>query len=240
LRGSAGATATHSACVTDTFGQIPARGHALHRIACACVLLTAFALTGAGCASGYVTYYEPTLAGAAKLPHADAYMRPPPPAGVELAGGTLAVGCTNIRKFILLPIPWFRRGFRPPEYEIQLTFRGEPSEAVIDTTAVTLRMDGKTIAPSKVSYQGERPAPTYVETIVLPTLNRYRLEAPRVVTFSFRTDAREAKKFQLTLGEVTVDGARTLVPPIAFSREGQFVAYRFAKKKKKATADDVF
>jgi hypothetical protein len=83
--------------------------------ATASVLLAALALTSGGCATGYVTYYEPPLKGAAPVPHADPYMRPPPPAGVTLGAGSLSVACTNIRKFVLLPIPWLRRGFRPDE-----------------------------------------------------------------------------------------------------------------------------
>jgi hypothetical protein len=200
------------------------------------VAIALLAASLAGCASGYVTYYEP--AGVARggsgreVPHADPYTRPPPPAGVELAGGAVAVSCTNLRKFVLLPIPWFRRGFRPMEYEIELAFRGAPGEAVIDTAALALKMDGKTLLPSRVAYRGERPAPVYLETIELPTRARYKLSEPRLVILSFKTDAREAKAFELSLGEVIVDGTRTLLPPLRFSREGQFVAYHFAEKNR--------
>lgn len=197
-------------------------------------LLAAIALTGTGCATGYVTYYEPPLKGAGPVPHEDPYVRPPPPAGVTLAGGSLSVGCTNMRKFVLLPIPWLRRGFRPDEVLIEVAFAHEPSVAVIDVSSVALTLEGRTLAPFRVSYEGRRPAPVYLETIVLPTRDRYKLTDPKLLTFHFKTEPGGADDFRIDLGEITVDGARTRVGPLTFSREGQFVFYRLPKKNKPA------
>jgi len=84
------------------------------------VLLVALSVVETGCMWGYVTYFEPDLRAGREVPHTDPYTNPPPPSAVGLAGGTLSVGCPNIRKFALLPIPWFRRAFRPDELEIEL------------------------------------------------------------------------------------------------------------------------
>ena len=197
----------------------------------AAVLLCAVAASEVGCAWGYVTYFEPERKGAREVPHRDPYMRPPPRSGVELDDGTLSVGCTNLRKFVLLPIPWLRRGFRPWEVEIELAFLAEPHVAVIDLASVALTLDGRTVRPSRVEYRGERPPPTYVETLVLPIRGRTRLDAPRLVTFTFSTEIRDASEFRMSLGEFSVDGTRTLLPPLTFSREGQFVVYRLPEKK---------
>jgi len=201
------------------------------------VLLVALSVLETGCMWGYVTYFEPDLRAGREVPHTDPYTNPPPPSAVGLAGGTLSVGCPNIRKFALLPIPWFRRAFRPDELEIELAFSGEPNLVVIDTAAAELMIEGKTLKPSRISYQGRRPAPTYLETIVIPTRARYKLEDPNRVTYLFKLEAREADEFRMSVGEVTVDGARTLIPPLAFTREGSFVVYR-SPEKKKATGLD--
>jgi hypothetical protein len=216
------------------------------RAVCAGVLLVALAALETGCGWGYVTYFEPERRGAREVLHQDPYAHPPPPSAVELAAGSLTVGCTNIRKFLLLPIPWFRWAFNPDELEIELAFSGEPNLAVIDVAAVALTLEGKTILPSRVSYTGRRPAPMYLETIVLPTRDRYKLEDPLLVTYVFKTEASDASEFRMSVGEVTVDGVRTLIPPLAFSREGQFVVYLRAKKKAAASggidpeSDEVF
>jgi hypothetical protein len=201
-------------------------------------LLAALALTSGGCATGYVTYYEPPLAGAAPVAHADPYMRPPPPAGVTLAAGSLSVACTNIRKFVLLPIPWLRRGFRPDEVQIEVAFAHEPKQAVIDTAAVSLTLEGRTLAPFRVAYEGRRPPPVHIETVVLPTRDRYKLTEPQLITFWFKTEPGGADDFRLDLGEITVDGARTRVGPLRFSREGQFVFYRMPRKNKTAPREE--
>lgn len=199
----------------------------------------AFALlTGSGCATGYVTYYEPPLKGAAPVPHADPYMRPPPPAGVTLGAGSLSVACTNIRKFVLLPIPWLRRGFRPDEVQIEVAFSRQPSIAVIDVASVALTLEGRTLAPIRVAYEGERPAPAYLETVVLPTRDRYKLDEPRRIMLTFKTELGGADDFRIDLGEITLDGARTRVGPLTFSREGQFVFYRMPKKNKPAPREE--
>jgi hypothetical protein len=195
-------------------------------------LLAALALSGSGCATGYVTYYEPPLKAAAPVPHADPYVRPPPPAGVRLAGGSFSVGCTNLRKFVLLPFPWLRRGFRPDEVQIEVAFAHEPKLAVIDVASVSLTLEGRTLAPFRVAYEGRRPAPVHLETVVLPTRDRYKLTEPQLITFHFKTEPGGADDFRIDLGEITVDGARTRVGPLTFSREGQFVFYRMPKKNK--------
>ncbi len=197
----------------------------------AAVLLCALAASEVGCAWGYVTYFEPERMGAREVAHRDPYMRPPPPSGVELEAGSLSVGCTNLRKFVLLPIPWLRRGFRPWEVEIELAFHSEPRVAVLDLAAVALTLAGKTLRPSRVEYRGERPPPTYVETLVLRTRDRTLLDAPRLVTFTFSTEIGDAEQFQMSLGQFSVDGTRALLPPVTFSREGQFVVYRLPGKK---------
>lgn len=194
-------------------------------------LLLVLAQAALGCASGYVTYFEPVAKGGARtLPHPDPYVSEPPPAGVELEPGALALGCTNLRKFVLLPIPWFRRGFRPDELEIQLRFLGEPRSAVLDLGAVSLSVGGATLRPARVSYQRERPAPVYLETLRLDFRQRYKLDAPRVVTFVFADDLGDADEFRVTLGELRVDGVRSLPPPVAFTREGEFVVYRLPRR----------
>jgi hypothetical protein len=199
-------------------------------------LLVALALGAAGCGVGYVTYFEPELRGASPVPHRDPYTRPPPPAGVELGAGAVSVGSPNLRKFLLLPIPWFRLSFFPRELQVELAFRGEPDVAVIDVGAVSATLDGKPIAPAKIEYQGVRPAPEYVRTIVLPGRGRFKLEEPRFVVFTFRPEARDAHELRMSFGELTVDGARTNLGSVAFSREGQFVVYRQAPSNKKRTA----
>src|SRR5688572_4193988 len=82
------------------------------------LLLAASAITHAGCGVGYVTYFEPQLRGARAVPHTDPYTRPPPPAGVEVQPGTVSLGSPNLRKFLLLPIPWFRLSFFPRELQV--------------------------------------------------------------------------------------------------------------------------
>ena len=206
--------------------------------ATASALLAALALGGSGCATGYVTYYEPPLAGARPVPHADPYMKSPPPAGVTLAAGSLSVGCTNIRKFVLLPIPWFRRGFRPDEVQIEVAFHRDPEIAVVDTSAMTLTLEGRTLAPFRVAYEGRRPAPTYFETVVLPTRDRYKLTEPQRLMLHFKTEPGGADDFRLELGEISVDGARTRVGPLKFSREGQFVVYRIPSTNKTAAREE--
>jgi hypothetical protein len=201
------------------------------RFAAAAGLLALLAL-GSGCATGYVTYYEPAGASSRPVPHDDPYMRPPPPAGAKLAAGDLSIGCSNIRKFVLLPIPWFRRGFRPDEIEIELAFAHEPSVAVVDVQSIALTLEGRTLTPSRVAYEGRRPAPVYVETIVLPTRARYKLTDPQRLVLTFKTELGGADDFRIDLGDVTVDGATTRVGPLEFSREGQFVFYRLPEKNK--------
>jgi hypothetical protein len=203
----------------------------------AAVLLALLPLAN-GCATGYVTYYEPPLAGARPVPHDDPYMKPPPPAGVTLGAGALSIGCTNIRKFVLLPIPWFRRGFRPDEVHIEVAFHHDPEVAVVDTSAISLTLEGKTLKPIRVAYEGRRPAPVYLETVVLPTRDRYKLSEPQRLLLHFKTEPGGADDFRLDLGEVMVDGAKTRVGPLTFSREGQFVIYRMPRKRQPDPLDE--
>ena len=193
-------------------------------------LLAACAVAQHGCGVGYVTYFEPELRGARALPHRDPYTRPPPPAAVEVAPGPVSVGSPNLRKFLLLPIPWLRWSFFPRELQVELAFHGEPSAAVLDVGAVLATLDGKPVAPAKIEYQGARPAPEYVRTIALPSRGRIRLEDPRAVVFTYRAEARDADELRIQFGELSVDGRRAAVPSVAFTREGQFVVYRRPKK----------
>jgi len=195
------------------------------------VLLIALAATETGCAWGYVTFFEPELKGAREIGHRDPYMRPPPPAAVELAKGSLSIGCTNIRKFVFLPFPWLRRGFRPSELQIEVGFYGEPRTARIDLGTVSLSIAGETSWPSRVEYEGRRPAPQYVETVKLPTGGRVRLDAPTRLTLTFATDAGDADEFKMSLGAIDIDGTRILLPPFEFEREGDFVSYHSPEKK---------
>ncbi len=200
-------------------------------------LLIALAVTTeTGCAWGYVTFFQPALKGAHEIGHRDPYMRPPPPAAVELAAGSLSIGCTNIRKFVFLPIPWLRRGFRPAELQVELAFSGEPRSAQLDLGAVAVKIAGASSRPSRIEYEGRRPAPQYVETVKLPIGGRASLVAPTRITFTFNMDAGDADEFQLSLGEVAIDGKRTLLAPVSFAREGDFVSYH-SPKKKTAPAD---
>jgi hypothetical protein len=194
------------------------------------LLLAASAITHAGCGVGYVTYFEPQLRGARAVPHTDPYTRPPPPAGVEVQPGTVSLGSPNLRKFLLLPIPWFRLSFFPRELQVALTFHGEPGVAVLDLGAVSATLDGKPVVPAKIEYQGVRPAPEYVRTIVLPSRGLIKLEDPRAVVFTYRAEAGDADALHIRFGELTVDGKRATVPSVAFTREGQFVVYRRPKK----------
>ena len=196
------------------------------------VLLIALAAAQTGCAWGYVTFFQPELKGAREIGHRDPYMRPPPPSAAELAGGALSIGCTNIRKFVFLPFPWLRRGFRPSELQVEVGFAGEPRTARIDLGAVSVSIGGEKSWPSRVEYEGRRPAPQYVETVKLPTGGQVRLDAPTRVTFIFAADLGDADEFRVSLGEISVDGARTLVPTVAFSREGRFVSYHHPEKRK--------
>jgi hypothetical protein len=200
-------------------------------------LLAALAAGPTGCAWGYVTYFEPERGGAREVAHRDPYARPAPPAGVELGAGSLAVGCTNLRKFVLLPFPWLRRGFRPNDVQIEIAFANEPRAVLIDVGAVAVTIDGVARRPKRVEYQGERPAPQYVETVVLPSAGRARLESPTLLTFTFAADAGPASDFQLSLGDIQIDGARTRIPPLAFSREGRFVSYRRPPKKPRIASE---
>jgi hypothetical protein len=192
--------------------------------------LAALSLVQAGCGVGYVTYFEPELSGARAVPHTDPYTRPPPPAGVEVQPGTVSLGSPNLRKFLLLPIPWFRLSFFPRELQVALTFHGEPSVAVLDLGAVSATLDGKPVVPAKVEYQGVRPAPEYVRTILLPNRGLIKMEDPRAVIFTYRAEAGDADALHIRFGELTVDGKRSVVPSVAFTREGQFVVYRRPKK----------
>jgi hypothetical protein len=201
------------------------------------VLLMLAAGAQIGCAWGYVTYFEPDARGARAAPHPDPYLDPAPPSAVELAPASLSVGCSNLRKFVLLPLPWFFRGFRPSELEITLAFSPEPRSVELDLGAVGVTLDGETIWPSHVEYAGNRPPPTYHEIIALPIGGRVRLEAPTLLTFSFTAEASDASEFRMSLGEVRMDGARVLVPPLAFSREGRFVVYRSPEKRKRVVRE---
>lgn len=207
-------------------------------LSAASALLALLPLAGGGCATGYVTYWEPPLAGARPVPHDDPYMKPPPPAGVTLAAGALSVGCPNIRKFVLLPIPWFRRGFRPDEVQIEVAFHHDPEIAVVDTSAMSLTLEGKRLVPFRVAYEGRRPAPVYLETVVLPTRDRYKLTDPQRLLLYFKTEPGGADDFRLELGEIAVDGSRARVGPLTFSREGQFVIYRLPRKSRPEPLDD--
>jgi hypothetical protein len=200
------------------------------------VLLLALVASETGCALGYVTFFQPEVKGAREVGHQDPYMRPPPPSAVEVAGGTLSIGCTNIRKFVFLPIPWLRRGFRPTELQLEVAFSGEPKTAQVDLGAVAVKIAGASIRPNRIEYEGRRPAPQYVETIRLPIGGRATLDAPTHITFTFNMDAGDAEEFQLSLGEVGIDGKRTLLAPVPFEREGDFVSYHNPDKKK-APAD---
>ena len=199
-----------------------------------CVLLVALASAETGCAWGYVTFFQPELKGAREVGHRDPYMRPPPPSAVELAGGSLSVGCTNIRKFVFLPFPWLRRGFRPSELQLEVAFTGEPRSVQVDLGSVAVKIGGVSTWPSRVEYEGRRPAPQYVETVKLPTGGRASLDSPTRLTFTFNMDAGDADEFQLSLGEVAIDGKRTLLAPVPFAREGDFVSYHSPEKKRAA------
>lgn len=205
---------------------------------CAGALLVALAAAEVGCAWGYVTYFHPELKNAREIPHLDPYMRPPPPSAVEVTAGSLAVGSPNIRKFMLLPIPWLRRGFRPVDLQVQLAFSAEPSSVVIDLGAVSATIDGVANRPSHVEYEGRRPAPVHVETVKLPIGGRVRLDSPTLLTFTFGLEAGDADEFRMNLGEIRIDGVRTLLHPLAFEREGDFVVYRSPAKKKAASEDE--
>jgi hypothetical protein len=194
------------------------------------LVLAALSISQTGCGVGYVTYFEPALRGGRAVPHPDPYTRPPPPAAVEVMPRTVSVGSPNLRKFLLLPIPWFRLSFFPRELQVALTFHGEPSVAVIDLGAVSATLDGQPVIPAKIEYQGVRPAPEYVRTISLPNRGLIKMEDPRALIFTYRAEAGDADALQIRFGELTVDGKRATVPSVAFTREGQFVVYRRPKK----------
>ena len=196
------------------------------------LLLLVLLASETGCAWGYVAFFQPEVKGARAIGHEDPYMRPPPPSAVELAGGSLSVGCTNIRKFVFLPIIWLRRGFRPGELQVEVAFTGEPKKAQVDLGAIAVKIAGASIRPNRIEYEGRRPAPQYVETIKLPIGGRATLDAPTHITFTFNMDAGDADEFQLSLGEVAIDGKRTLLTPVSFEREGDFVSYHSPDKKK--------
>jgi hypothetical protein len=200
--------------------------------------LAALCISQAGCGVGYVTYFEPELRGGRAVAHRDPYTRPPPPTAVEVVPRTVSVGSPNLRKFLLLPIPWFRLSFFPRELQVELAFHGEPSVAVLDVGAVTATLDGKPVEPAKIEYLGVRPAPEYVRTIVLPRRGLLELEDPRAVVFTYRAEAGDADTLRIQFGELTVDGVRASVPSVGFEREGQFVVYRRPKKpaRRKQTA----
>jgi hypothetical protein len=202
------------------------------------VLLLALVATETGCAWGYVTFFQPEVKGAREVGHRDPYMRPPPPSAVEVAGGSLSIGCTNVRKFVFLPIPWLRRGFRPGELQVEVGFTGEPKKAQVDLGAVAVKIAGASSRPSRIEYEGRRPAPLYVETVKLPIGGRATLDSPTRITFTFNMDAGDADEFQLILGEVGIDGKRTLLAPVSFEREGDFVSYRNPGKKKAPEGDE--
>lgn len=194
-------------------------------------LLALLAAAETGCAWGYVTYFEPDPRGGRAATHPDPYMDPAPPSAVAFAPASLSVGCSNVRKFVLLPVPWLRRGFRPPELEIALLFSPEPSTVELDLGAVAVTLDGETMWPSHISYEGHRPPPQYFATVALPIGGRARLESPTRLTFTFATEAGDAAALRMSLGELRVDGTRVLIPPLAFTREGRFVVYRSPEKK---------
>jgi len=60
---------------------------------------------------------------------------------------------------------------------------------------------------------------------------------PRLVTFTFHTEIGDAEELRMSLGEISVDVTRTLLPPLAFSREGQFVVYRLPQKEVPANGE---
>ena len=62
---------------------------------------------------------------------------------------------------MLLPLPWFRRSFRPAELQIELIFSPEPSSVKLDLGAVAVTLDDDPILPSRVVHVGRRPAPRY-------------------------------------------------------------------------------
>jgi hypothetical protein len=205
---------------------------------CAGVLLAVCAAGSVGCAVGYVTYFKPQMNGA-PVPHRDPYMRPPPPAGAELSDGALSIGCTNIRKFMLLPIPWLRRGFRPMEMEVELGFPGQPDTVRVELGAMGATIDGVARRPLRIQYEGRRPAPRHVETTKLPVGGRARLDAPIRLVLVFDDELRSADRFQVTVGEIDVDGRKIRLPPLAFEREGDFVVYRSPAKKKAPPSDEM-
>lgn len=200
------------------------------RLLPAALVLAALSISQTGCGVGYVTYFEPDLHGGRAVPHRDPYTRPPPPAAVEVVPRTVSVGSPNLRKFLLLPIPWFRLSFFPRELQVELAFQGDPKLAVLDVGAVTATLDGKPVEPAKIEYQGVRPAPEYVRTIPLPRRGLIKLEDPRSVVFTYRAEAGDADALRIQFGELTVDGRRAVVPSVGFTREGQFVVYRRPKK----------
>jgi hypothetical protein len=194
------------------------------------VLLVLLAAAGTGCAWGYVTYFEPDPKGGHAATHPDPWMDPPPPAAVAFEPASLSVRCSNIRKFMLLPLPWLRRGFRPAELEVALVFSPEPRTVELDLGKVGVTMDGEVIWPARIRYEGNRPPPQYHATVPLPIGGRARLDSPTLLVLTFAMDAGDAEEFRMSLGEVTVDGTRMLIPPLSFSREGQFVTYRSPDK----------
>jgi len=198
---------------------------------CAGVLLLALAALETGCAYGYVTYFQPELAGAREVEHPDPYLHPPPPSGVELGAGSFSASCTNLRKFVLMPIPWFRCGFRPAELQVEIRFAQGPRVVEIDLGSVGVTLDGERVWPSRIAYEGRRPAPSYTETVALPIGGRARLESPSLLTLTFSAEASDASEFLVELGEIRVDGARSLTRPLTFSRQGQFVEYRTPRRK---------
>lgn len=205
---------------------------------CAGVLLVALAAAEVGCAWGYVTYFQPQAKGTRAIGHADPYMRPPPPAGAELSTGAISIGCTNIRKFMLLPIPWLRRGFRPGELHVELGFTTDPSKVRVDLGALGATIDGVARRPSRIEYEGRRPAPRYVETIVLPMGGRARLDEPIRLILTFDSDLGGVDGFVVSVGDLDVDGKRIQLPPLSFEREGDFVVYRSPEKKKASPEDE--
>ena len=211
----------------------------MRRILLAAGLLVVSAITESGCAWGYVTYFQPELKGAPPVVHADPYMRPPPPSGAELVKGSVSVDCTNIRKFVFLPFPWLRRGFRPAELQVELTFEGEPAQVQVDLGSVAASLNGVSSWPARIEYEGRRPAPRYVETVQLRNNGSpATLYAPTKLVFSFATEAGDADEFKMSIGALKIDGARVLVPPVAFSREGDFVSYHLPKKNKAPLKED--
>ena len=109
---------------------------------------------------------------------------------------------------------------------------------MLDVGAVALTLEGRKLRPSRVAVRSERPAPVYFETVVLRTLDRHTLAEPRLVTFSFRSELGGSDAMQLQLGELRVDGRLVRLPPVAFSREGQFVSYRLPRKQPPIETED--